>query len=87
MIYVLLDHPGLAKADLTSLEYLLYGASATAPSRLFEGIERIGPVFAQLYGQTECYPISVLRKSDHHSKRAELFESCGVPISDCEVKI
>jgi fatty-acyl-CoA synthase len=56
MIYVLLDHPGLAKADLSSLEYLLYGASAMSPSRLVEGIERIGPVFAQLYGQTECYP-------------------------------
>jgi fatty-acyl-CoA synthase len=87
MIYVLLDHPSLAKADLSSLDYLLYGASAMSPSRLIEGIERIGPVFAQLYGQTECYPVSVLRKSEHDSKRPELFESCGFPISACEVKI
>ena len=36
-----------------------------SPSRLVEGIERIGPVFSQLYGQTECYPVSVLRKADH----------------------
>jgi fatty-acyl-CoA synthase len=87
MIYVLLDHPGLAKADLSSLEYLLYGASPMLPSRLVEGIERIGPVFAQLYGQTECYPVSVLRKSDHDAKRPELFESCGFPIAACNVKI
>jgi fatty-acyl-CoA synthase len=64
MIYVLLDHPALSKTDLSSLELLLYGASPISPSRLFEGLERIGPVFSQLYGQTECYPIAVLRKSD-----------------------
>ncbi len=57
MIYVLLDHPSLPKTDLSSLELLLYGASPMSPSRLVEGIERIGPVFSQLYGQTECYPV------------------------------
>jgi len=87
MIYVLLDHPALDKTDLSSLELLLYGASAMSPSRLVEGIERIGPVFSQLYGQTECYPVSVLRKADHDPKTPELFLSCGFPIAACDVKI
>jgi fatty-acyl-CoA synthase len=87
MIYVLLDHPQLGNTDLSSLELLLYGASAMSPSRLVEGIERIGPVFSQLYGQTECYPISVLRKRDHDPKTPELFLSCGFPIAACEVRI
>src|SRR3954463_13911490 len=87
MIYVMLDHPALPKTDLSSLELLLYGASAMSPSRLVEGIERIGPVFSQLYGQTECYPISVLRKADHDPKTPELFLSCGFPVSACQVKI
>jgi fatty-acyl-CoA synthase len=87
MIYVLLDHPALDKTDLSSLELLLYGASAMSPSRLVEGIERIGPVFSQLYGQTECYPVSVLRKADHDPKTPELFTSCGFPIAACEVRI
>jgi fatty-acyl-CoA synthase len=87
MIYVLLDHPALDRTDLSSLELLLYGASAMSPSRLVEGIERIGPVFSQLYGQTECYPVSVLRKADHDPKTPELFLSCGFPIAACEVKI
>jgi fatty-acyl-CoA synthase len=87
MIYVLLDHPLLDKTDLTSLELLLYGASAMSPSRLVEGIERIGSVFSQLYGQTECYPVSVLRKADHDPKRPELFLSCGFPVAVCDVKI
>ena len=87
MIYVLLDHPALDKTDLSSLELLLYGASAMSPSRLVEGIERIGPVFSQLYGQTECYPVSVLRKKDHDPKTPEMFTSCGFPIAACEVKV
>jgi len=87
MIYVLLDHPSLSKTDLSSLELLLYGASAMSPSRLVEGIERIGPVFSQLYGQTECYPVSVLRKADHDPKTPELFLSCGFPIAACQAKI
>jgi fatty-acyl-CoA synthase len=87
MIYVLLDNPALDKTDLSSLDLLLYGASAMSPSRLVEGIERIGPVFSQLYGQTECYPVSVLRKADHDPKTPELFLSCGFPIAACDVRI
>jgi fatty-acyl-CoA synthase len=87
MIYVLLDHPALDRTDLKSLELLLYGASAMSTSRLVEGLERIGPVFSQLYGQTECYPVSVLRKSDHDPRMPELFLSCGLPAAACEVRI
>ena len=87
MIYVLLDHPALSKTDLSSLELLLYGASPMAPRRLLEAIERIGPVFSQLYGQTECYPVSVLRKAVHDPSQPELFLSCGFPIAGCEAKI
>jgi fatty-acyl-CoA synthase len=87
MVYVLLDHPALDRTDLSSLELVLYGASAMSPTRLVEGIERIGPVFSQLYGQTECYPVSVLRKADHDPKQPELFLSCGFPIAACEVQI
>ncbi len=87
MIYVLLDHPDLDRTDLSSLELLMYGASPMSPTRLVEGLKRIGPVFSQLYGQTECYPVSVLRKADHDPARPELFASCGFPISSVAVAI
>ena len=87
MIYVLLDHPKLDKTDLSSLELILYGASPMSPSRLVEGMERIGPVFSQLYGQTECYPVSVLRKADHDASRPELFASCGFPCASVAVTL
>jgi fatty-acyl-CoA synthase len=87
MIYVLLDHPRLDQTDLSSLELILYGASPMSPTRLVEGLERIGPIFSQLYGQTECYPVSVLRKADHDARRPELFASCGFPIASCSVSL
>lgn len=85
MIYALLDHPDLSRRDLRSLELLLYGASPMSPTRLTEAIERIGSVFSQLYGQTECYPISLLRKADHDPGRPDLFASCGSPVTATEV--
>jgi fatty-acyl-CoA synthase len=85
MIYTLLDHPKLDDTDLSSLELLLYGASPIASARLREGLDRIGPVFSQLYGQTECYPIAVLSREDHRDP--SLMGKCGAPGStiDCAV--
>jgi fatty-acyl-CoA synthase len=87
MVYALLDCPALDGADLSSLELLLYGASPMSPTRLLEGLERIGPVFSQLYGQTECYPIAVLSKADHDPARPERFAACGFPSASCAVRL
>ncbi len=87
MIYMLLDHPALPRTDLSSLQLLMYGASPMSPTRLVEGLERIGPVFSQLYGQTECYPVSVLSKADHDAAHPELFASCGQPVVSAQVAL
>ena len=81
MVYTLLDHPELDHTDLSSLQSLIYGASPMSPSRLVEGLARIGPVFAQLYGQTEGYPITFLKRSDHDPAQPGLFASCGTATS------
>ncbi len=71
MLYVLLDHPAMAGADTSSLQTIVYGAAPMGQERLVQGLERFGPVFAQLYGQTEMpNQISVLRKSDHAEAHA-----------------
>jgi fatty-acyl-CoA synthase len=88
MIYVLLDHPGLDAADLASLETIMYGASPMSPARLVEGIERIGPVFAQLYGQTECVGVATSLWRDHHDpKDPARLASCGLPMPNVRVEI
>lgn len=87
MIYVLLDHPKLASTDLSALELVLYGASPISPTRLVEALDRFGPVFSQLYGQSECYPIAVLRKADHDRARPELFSSCGCVVTGVDIRL
>ena len=54
MIYILLDHPRRDAFDLGSLRNVFYGASAIAPERLKQALERFGPVFTQFFGQTEA---------------------------------
>jgi fatty-acyl-CoA synthase len=81
MIYALLDHPRFGEFDLSSLETVFYGASAIAPARLKEAIERIGPVFFQFYGQAEApMTITVLRKAEHDVTDLRRLASCGRPV-------
>lgn len=88
MIYAVLDHPGLEAADLSSLQTIMYGASPMSPTRLVEGIGRIGPVFAQLYGQTECAGlISSMARADHHVEDLERLASAGTPLPGVRVAI
>jgi acyl-CoA synthetase (AMP-forming)/AMP-acid ligase II len=66
LIYLLLDHPALPAADLSSLRCLWYGAAPMSTSRLEQAIKVIGPVLGQLFGQTEApMMISTLAPSDH----------------------
>ncbi|WP_439621358.1 AMP-binding protein [Hyphomonas sp.] len=88
MIYALLDHPDLDKYDLSSLETIFYGASLMSPARLKEGIERIGPVFFQFYGQAEA-PMTVftLRRSEHNPDDLQRLASCGRPVPWLSVEL
>lgn len=81
MIYALLDHPDFDKYDLSSLETIFYGASLMSPARLKEGIEKLGKVFFQFYGQAEA-PMTVftLRRSEHDPENMERLASCGRPV-------
>jgi fatty-acyl-CoA synthase len=84
LIYMLLDDPGLARADLTSLQCLWYGAAPMSVSRLEEALSRIGPVMGQLFGQSEApMMISTLAPADHFhedgSLARERLSSAGRP--------
>jgi fatty-acyl-CoA synthase len=66
LIYMLLDHPGLSVVDLSSLQCFWYGAAPMSTTRLEEALTRIGPVMAQLFGQTEApMMVSALPPADH----------------------
>jgi fatty-acyl-CoA synthase len=66
LIYLLLGHADLDRTDLTSLQCFWYGAAPMSAARLADALRRIGPVMAQLFGQTEApMMISMLPPADH----------------------
>ncbi|WP_158817666.1 AMP-binding protein [Methylocapsa sp. S129] len=66
LIYMLLEHPKLAATDRRSLQCFWYGAAPISVARLEEAIVKIGPVMAQLFGQTEApMMISTMAPKDH----------------------
>lgn len=84
LIYMLLGHESLASADLSSLQCFWYGAAPMSAARLEEALTRIGPVMAQLFGQTEApMMISVMPPADHFrpdgSVATERLSSAGRP--------
>lgn len=88
MIYMLLDHPDLETRDVSSLQTLFYGAAAMSPSRLQEGIAKLGPIFFQYFGQSECgMTITVMRKEEHDPENVERLASCGRPVPWLDVRL
>jgi fatty-acyl-CoA synthase len=89
MVYVLLDHPARQEADLSSLQLIIYGASPMSPTRLTEGIREFGPVFMQLYAQSEApNTITVLHQHEHDPvNHPERLASCGTPCVGAQVRL
>ncbi len=84
LIYMVLGSPDLESTDLSSLQCFWYGAAPMSASRLEEALTRIGPVMAQLFGQTEApMMISMMPPADHFradgSIATERLTSAGRP--------
>ena len=87
MIYKLLE-ADVDPARLRSLETIFYGAAPMDPARLADAIGRFGPIFMQLYGQTEAPScISYLAKSEHRLDDPESLTSCGVPLANVDLAL
>ena len=92
MIYVLLDYPDLKNYDLSSLHNVIYGASAIAPDRLKQAITTFGPIFTQLFGQTEApMMISALAREEHvvadPEREKKILSSAGRPAFHTKLKL
>ncbi|MHA6783682.1 class I adenylate-forming enzyme family protein [Pseudonocardia saturnea] len=84
MIAMLLEDPATATADL-ALERLCYGGAPIATTVLQRGIDVLGPVFAQLYGQAEApLAITCLQPWEHTPDR---LTSAGKPYTFVEVDV
>jgi acyl-CoA synthetase (AMP-forming)/AMP-acid ligase II len=83
MLYELLDHPGGAGVDCSSLFMLNVGAGPATPARLRQGIERFGPVLRIVYGLSECVVVTAQPGLTENSRLA----SAGTPYGDVQIEI
>ncbi|MFJ7794145.1 long-chain-fatty-acid--CoA ligase [Pseudomonas sp. NPDC096950] len=91
MISMLLSHPALADADISSLRKVVYGASPMPEGTLRRAIEGFAKVdFYQAYGQTELGPIATILQPQYHvieGPNARRLRSAGQAAYCVELKI
>jgi fatty-acyl-CoA synthase len=85
LLYALMDHGGLERFDLSSLETVVYGASPMSPSRIDEAQQAFGQTLLQGYGQTECVGMATsLLPSEHDPENRT---SCGRAVAGSLVDV
>jgi len=91
MIQMVINDPSVKEADLSSLEFVLYGASPIAESVLIQAMNTLPKAaFAQGYGQTELAPLATMLSPKYHVTEgpfAGKLKSAGQAIPCVEIKI
>ncbi|WP_066685090.1 class I adenylate-forming enzyme family protein [Sphingomonas sp. CCH18-H6] len=92
LLYMLLAQGALRGRDLGHLRYLMLAGAPTAPAKLREAIELLGPVVGQFYAQTECIPFLTFMPPEElvdgdGQAREDMLTSCGRPTPLLEVSV
>ena len=90
VLMALLGVPGIAQADLSSLDTIYYGASPIAEDVLVRCMDVIGCRFAQVYGMTETSGAVVrLDPADHDPSgpRRHLLRAAGTALPRVELRV
>lgn len=83
VIQMLLEVPGVAEMNLTSLNRIAYGAAPIGEAVLKRAIEVFGCGFMHTYGMTETAGTVVMLAPEDHDPdgpRAHRLRSCGLPM-------
>jgi acyl-CoA synthetase (AMP-forming)/AMP-acid ligase II len=89
MIQMVINHAGVAEADLSSLRAVIYGAAPISERTLTDARALWGDVLYQMYGQSEAVPLTVLSPADHvgDDERGGRLRSAGRPTPHCTIRI
>ncbi|MBN9390972.1 MAG: long-chain-fatty-acid--CoA ligase [Chloroflexi bacterium] len=91
MVKMFLEHPGFDQADLSSLKYIIYGASPMPEPVLKTALTKLPHCkFIQAYGQTELSPVATILPPEYHvleGPRAGKLRSAGRASYCVEIKI
>ncbi len=84
VIYRMLDHPGIATRDFSSVRYFGYGSAPMSVEKLRRAIRTFGPCMTQFYGQTEAPALCTFLAPTEHQVNGEpapeeVLSSCGRP--------
>jgi len=87
-LQILLNHPRIDAANVSSLKHIYYGASPIPLNLMKQAIDRFGCGFVQMYGMTETGgTIVALPPEDHDPNFNEKMKSVGKPLSGVEIKV
>jgi len=86
VILFLLQTPGCAETDFSSVKQVVYGASPIPFPVLQQAVETFGCGFAQVYGLTETTgAVTYLPPEDHDG--SEKMKSCGKPMRTAQIRV
>lgn len=87
MLHRLAAHPDFHTRDLSSIRTISYGGAPMPVEKLAPLLNRLGPVFMQIYGLTEAlHPVTCLQRHEHYAGNPKL-GSAGKRTSTCQIRI
>jgi acyl-CoA synthetase (AMP-forming)/AMP-acid ligase II len=88
MIKMMLNHPGVDSADVSTLGCVIYGASPMPAATLEHLMDQWpGVGLLQLYGQTELAPIATALSMENHRPGGDKLKSAGQPTASSDIRI
>lgn len=83
----IVNHEDIDRYDLSSLEFIFYGAESIPRNTLEKSLDRFGPILTQNYGLTEAMmTCAFLPPEDHFDEGGELRSGCiGRPYSFVDI--
>lgn len=86
MIQLMLNEPGCADADTSSLTHIIYGGSPITSTSLDAAIKQFRCQFGQIYGLTETGNTAVFLWPEDHQEE-DLLQAAGRPYPCVQVKV
>jgi acyl-CoA synthetase (AMP-forming)/AMP-acid ligase II len=87
MVQMLVDHPELARFDLSSVRYIVYGSEPITEVLLRRAMSAFPQAdFVQCYGMTELAPMATMLSGEDHRQGTRL-RSAGQVVAHAEVRV
>lgn len=90
VIQSMLQVPGIADMDFTTLRSIAYGGSPITETLLRQAVDVFGCEFFQAYGLTEsCGTVTILPPSDHYpdGPNTHRLRSIGKPVASAQIRV